>query len=115
MLQHAFDQAEAWGWRAQATNPAKGVERYSEPRRGALKEVMLTAEQMRRLLKAISEEEEQGANSTACAAIRVAFWTGWRIGEVLTLEWANLDLERGVARLLDTKASARSTDRSRPR
>ena len=36
----------------------------------------------------------------------MTFWTGWRIGEVLTLEWANLDLERGVARLLDTKASA---------
>ena len=105
VLQHAFDQAEAWGWRAQATNPAKGVERYPEPRRGALKEVMLTAKQMRRLLQAITEEEEKGANSAACAAIRVTFWTGWRIGEVLTLEWDNLDLERGVARLFDTKTS----------
>lgn len=106
VLQHAFDQAEAWGWRAQATNPAKGVERYPEPRRGALKEVMLTAKQMRRLLQAITEEEDSGADSAACAAIRVAFWTGWRIGEVLALGWNNLDLERGVARLVDTKTSA---------
>ena len=42
----------------------------------------------------------------ACAAIRVAFWIGWRIGEVLGLEWDNVDLERGVARLVDTKTSA---------
>ncbi len=41
----------------------------------------------------------------ACAAIRVAFWTGWRIGEVLRLEWANLDLERGTAKLLMTKTA----------
>ena len=106
VLQHAFDQAEAWAWRAQATNPAKGVERYPELRRGARKEVMLTAKQMRRLLEAITEEEDQGANPAACAAIRVAFWTGWRIGEVLALEWGNLDLERGVARLVGTKTAA---------
>jgi integrase len=106
VLQHAFDQAEAWGWRAQATNPANGVERYPEQRRGARKEVMLTAKQMRALLKAIAEEEDEGADSAACAAIRVASWTGWRIGEVLNLEWDNLDLESGVARLVDTKTSA---------
>ena len=67
---------------------------------------MLTAKQMGRLLKAISDEEDESANSAACAAIRVAFWTGWRIGEVLSLEWANLDLKSGVARLVDTKTSA---------
>ena len=100
VLQHAFDQAEAWGWRAQATNPGKGVERYPEQRRGARKEVMLTPEQMRKLLQAIDEEEDEGADPAACAAIRVAFWTGWRIGEVLALEWDNLDLKTGVTRLV---------------
>jgi len=49
---------------------------------------MLAAEQMARLLEAIEAEEEAGANPIACAAIRVVFWTGWRIGEVLGLEWA---------------------------
>jgi len=106
VLQHAFDRAEAWGWRAQGTNPAKGVERYPEQRRGARKNVMLTAKQMRALLEAIAEEEQEGADSAACTAIRVAFWTGWRIGEVLALEWDNVDLEKGVARLVDTKTSA---------
>ena len=35
----------------------------------------------------------EGASPGACAAIRVAFWTGWRIGEVLALESDNLDLD----------------------
>lgn len=105
VLQHAFDQAEAWGWRAQHTNPAKHVERYREERRGGRKEVMLTPDQMRKLLEAIDDEEAAGGDATSCRAIRVAFWTGWRIGEVLRLEWDNVDLERGVAKLLQTKTA----------
>ena len=105
LLQQAFDQAERWGWRPQHTNPALHIDRYPEERRGQKKEVMLTAEQMARLLEAIKAEEQAGGNPVACAGIRVAFWTGWRIGEVLRLEWVNLDLERGVAKLLQTKTA----------
>jgi integrase len=78
---------------------------YPEARRGQKKEVMLSAEQMADLLKAIDAEQEAGTNPGACTAIRVVFWTGWRIGEVLSLEWANLDLEAGVAKLIQTKAA----------
>lgn len=106
LLQQAFDQAERWGWRPQQTNPALHIDRYLEERRGSRKEVMLTAEQMAALLDAIDAEEAAGTNPVACAAIRLAFWTGWRIGEVLSLEWANLDLENGVARLLRTKTAS---------
>ncbi len=105
VLQQALDQAEAWGWRSERSNPARHVERYREERRGAKKEVMLSPEQMAALLQAIDAEEAAGANPRACAAIRVAFWRGWRIGEVLRLEWANLDLERGVAKLVSTKTA----------
>ena len=105
ILRHAFDQAEAWGWRPQHTNPARHIERYPEERRGGRKEVMLTAEQMKDLLEAIDAEEAEGADPNACAALRMAFWTGWRIGEVLRLEWKNVDLERGVAKLLLTKTA----------
>jgi integrase len=66
---------------------------------------MLSAEQMRLLLDAIDAEETAGADPVACCAIRFAFWTGWRIGEVLALEWENIDRERGLARLVQTKAS----------
>lgn len=106
LLQQAFNQAERWGWRPQQSNPALHLDRYQEERRGSKKEVMLTAEQMAALLDAIDAEEVTGTNPIACAAIRVAFWTGWRIGEVLGLEWANIDLENGVAKLLRTKTAA---------
>ena len=105
VLHHAFDQAERWGWRPQRSNPALHIDRYPEERRGSKKEVMLTAQQMARLLEAIDTEERNGMSGIACAAIRVAFWTGWRIGEVLSLEWSNVDLEKGSAKLLRTKTS----------
>jgi integrase len=107
MLQQVFDQAERWGWRPQHTNPAAHIDRYGEERRGARREVMLDAGQMARLFEAIVLEEERvGGSAVACAAIRMAFWTGWRIGEVLALQWSNLDLGRGVAKLVRTKTAA---------
>ena len=108
VIQQAFDQAERWGLRPKHTNPALHIDKYPEKRRGARKAVMLTAKQMARLLEAIDIEEgkKNGVSPISCNAIRVTFWTGWRIGEVLSLAWANLDLESGVARLVKTKASA---------
>jgi integrase len=105
VLQQAFDQAERWGLRPQHMNPAKYIERYREERRGGRKEVMLTAAQMKDLLEAIDSEEVDGADPSACDALRVAFWTGWRISEVLRLEWRNVDFERGSAKLLLTKTA----------
>ena len=105
LLQQSFDQAERWGWRPQHSNPALHIDKYVEARRGSKKEVMLTASQMGDLLKALDIEEQAGASPIACDAVRVAFWTGWRIGEVLALEWNNLNLEKGVAKLVRTKAS----------
>lgn len=105
LVQQAFDQAERWGYRPQHTNPALHIEKYPELRRGAKKEVMLDPRQMRALLKAIERAEKDGVNPIACAAIRLAFWTGWRIGEVLQFRWANVDLDRGIAKLLNTKTA----------
>lgn len=105
MLQQAFDQAERLGWRAQHSNPATHIDRYPESRRGAKREVMLDPEGMRRLMGAVQDEENSRGSLAACAAIRVAFWTGWRIGEVLALEWANLDFAEGRARRVKTKTA----------
>jgi integrase len=67
---------------------------------------MLDAGQMARLFEAIVVEEERfGGSAFACAAIRLAFWTGWRIGEVLAREWSNLDLTRGAAKLVRMKTT----------
>ncbi len=106
VLQQAFDQAEAWGWREQHTNPVVHVDRYPEERRGAKKDVMLSPDQMAALLDAIEQYEQDGGDPYSCGAIRLAFWTGWRIGEVLSLQWKHVDLETGIAKLTHTKTEA---------
>ncbi len=105
VLHHAFKVAEAWGWLSERGNPVLHIERFPEERRGAKKEVMLSAKQMANLFAAIDEEEATNGKVVACAAIRVAFWTGWRIGEVLAVQWEHLDLESGSAKLVDTKTA----------
>lgn len=103
VLHHAFNQTERWKWRPQGSNPTAHIDRYPEEKRGEKKEVMLSPEQMARLLAAIDAEEEAGTDPIACAAIRFTFWTGCRTNEVLRLQWANVDFDRGRAKLLWTK------------
>lgn len=105
VLGQAFDQAERWSWREPHSNPTRHVERYREEKRGAKREVMLSPEQMKAVFEAIEEEEKERTGPYSCGAIRLAFWTGWRIGEVLSLAWENLDLESGRARLVKTKTA----------
>ena len=106
LLRQLFTHAERLGWRRQGSNPAINIERYPEEKRGAKKAVMLTPEQMAKLLDAIRSERAGGGDVYACAAIEIAFWTGWRISEVLNLQWDNLDLAAGVARLEITKTAS---------
>lgn len=106
VLHQAFNQAERWGWRPAGSNPTRHIDRYTEERRGARKEVMLSPEQMKSLLEAIDKAEADEVDPVACAVIRFAFWTGWRISEVLRLRWENVDRATGRARLLKTKTSA---------
>ena len=43
------------------------------------------------------------ANPIAVSALRFLMFTGWLEGEALTLKWAEVDLARGFATLMDTK------------
>ncbi|KAB7738420.1 tyrosine-type recombinase/integrase [Parvibaculum sedimenti] len=42
------------------------------------------------------------------AALRLLIFTGARLSEILTLEWAWVDIEKGVARLPDSKTGAKT-------
>ena len=49
--------------------------------------------------------DEKPMSRSSVAAIRFLFATGCRLGEALTLCWEDVELERGIARLRDDKAS----------
>jgi len=118
-----------WNWAARrdevslADNPAKGIERYPEQGR----ERFLTSEELSRLGAALAEGETIGLSYDvdeakpkskhapkpenrrvkldpfAVAAIRLLILTGARLREILDAQWSQVDLERGVIFLADSK------------
>lgn len=127
---HALSLISAiWNWASRRdevdanANPAKGVERYPEDSR----ERFLTTDEMMRLGAALAEGETDGLpwevdetkpNSKhlaapehrrtkldpfAAAAIRLLILTGARLREILDAQWAQVDTERGIIFLADSK------------
>jgi integrase len=126
---HMFEIAEKWGLRPIGSNPCRGIDRFPEKSR----ERMLTAEELGRLGDAIGKaatgytDEEWAAlpakdrparqsaeDWRAIACYRLLLFTGARLSEILTLEWAWIDFERGVARLPDSKTGAKNLPLSAP-
>jgi integrase len=84
VLSKMFNLAEAWGLRADGSNPCRHVKKYREEKR----ERFLTLEQMVELGSVLKEIEREGAESpSAIAALRLLLLTGCRLSEVLTLRW----------------------------
>jgi integrase len=80
-------------------NPVHQVVRRADGRR----ERRLSFDEFARLGAALIAAQDDGVHPHALAAIRFLAVTGWRRGEVLNLRWAEIDLERRTARLVDTK------------
>jgi integrase len=104
-------------------NPAKGIERYREQGR----ERFLDVAELARLGDAIREAETAGIQYDvdeskpkskhaprpenrrvvisvyAAAALRLLLFTGARLREILHLRWTEIDFERGLLRLSDSK------------
>lgn len=70
------------------SNPVRGLRRYPEPHRVR----MLDAEEVARLWSALIDLQEQRRHRFSAPAIMLGMLTGWRVGEVRTLEWRNVDL-----------------------
>ena len=79
-------------------NPVLGVKKYREGR----KERYLSAEEMKRLGDALIAAEGRELPG-ALTAIRLLALTGARRGEILNAEWSQVDLERGILILPDSK------------
>lgn len=95
-----------WNWAARrdevdaGLNPAKGIERY--PERG--RERFLTTAELGRLGAALENgERHRTVEPFAAAAIRLLILTGARLREILHAEWSQIDQERGILFLLDSK------------
>ena len=94
-----FTLFQSWGWCE--SNPVRFVEKArEEPRDRTLSESELAALGM-------ALEAENETSPAAVAAIRFATITGLRIGEVITIQWADIDFEGRRVVLPDTKTGRR--------
>ena len=104
LVSRIFTVAESWDWRAQRTNPARGVERAVERARDRT----LSPGEFAALAAALAERSER--HPAAVAAIRFAAVTGLRIGEVLAVRWEDVDFEESRLTLPETKTGRRVHD-----
>ena len=95
-----FMKAEAWGLRADGSNPCRHIERFPEKGR----ERMLNDDEFVRLNEAL---DRYNGRLYVVAAIRLLLFTGCRLDEVLTLRWDDVDFDRAEIRLRDSKTGAR--------
>jgi integrase len=113
---------------SEGTNPARGIDKFAESRR----ERFLSSEELARLGSTIREAETIGIPWTvdnskptakhlpkpakrftkidplAAAALRLLLFTGCRLREILNLRWENVDLERGLLFLPDSKSGKKT-------
>jgi integrase len=105
LLSKMFNLAEIWGFRPDNSNPVRHVGKYPENR----KERYLSTEEFERLANVLAEAEATGAEGLfVIAAIRLLALTGARLGEILSLRWADVNFEHNVL-LLDDSKTGRKT------
>ena len=85
---------------ALARNPADALKRRL-PKVERREMITLTLEQSARLLEAVG-------HSRIYWPVLIALSTGMRRGEILALRWRNVDLERGVVRVVETLEETKS-------
>jgi integrase len=104
VLSKFFSWCETNGYREKGSNPTNGLQAYKEEKR--LK--FMGKEELEALGNGFAKLEAQRAIDPAiAAALKVLLFTGARCGEILTLKWAYLNLETGIASLPDFKTGAK--------
>lgn len=104
LMSKMFALAEEWGWRPDNSNPCKKVQRY----KGKSCERFLSSDEFARLGAALAAlEDNRTITLFAAAAFRLLIYTGARLGEIQTLQWSFVDLERKLLHLPDSKTGAK--------
>lgn len=96
LLSHVFNVANR-EWEVHFTNPIGYIQR---PKHNRGRERRLTASERLVLLSTI---DKTSRNPWLKPVVQFALETAMRRGEILSLAWANVDLERRVVRLMDSK------------
>ena len=100
LLSTTCQMAERWGVMPPNSNPCRGVKRYKERPR----ERYLSSVEVARLGDLLRELERYGSEPPdVIAAIRLLILTGARRGEIVNLRWDEVDLDRGLLQLTDSK------------
>ncbi len=95
LLRKIFNLGHIWGV-FNGENPATGIEFFQEKKR----ERFVHPEELPNLMKGL----EQEPNIFIRGALFTCLMTGQRKGEVLGMKWEDVDLEKGVWRIPETKA-----------
>jgi len=104
VLSKLISWTEEQSWRANGTNPCRGIKKYREGRR----ERFLSQDELLRLGDALAAAEQSNSQMpSAIAAIRLLILTGARLQEILTLKWSYIDFERRLILLPDSKTGAK--------
>jgi len=102
LLRHAVNVAvREWGWLHE--NPFAGVKRPQAPR---ARDRLISDDELDRLLYALGYDYEKPPTTISArvgAALLFAIETAMRAGEICGLRWCDVDLDRRVAVLLQTK------------
>jgi integrase len=127
LIRKMMNLAEAWGLRADGSNPCRHIQNYPERRlERFLSEVELArlgtvlAEAERKgsavlLLDQKARREVKGAEAPhTIAAIRLLAFTGARMSEVMTLRWEHVDFERRALLLPDSKTGRKTIHLNAP-
>lgn len=105
LLSKMYVLAGRWGVVPEGTNPCRGVERYREQKR----QRFLSADELGQLGEVLRDVERERVEwPTVVSALRLALFTGARIGEILGLRWEHVDFERGLLALPDSKTGAKT-------
>jgi integrase len=120
LMSHMFNMAERWGLRPRRSNPCEHVAKYRERAR----ERMLSPEELARLGSAFAtaaagypggfnldhppSRRHFPEDWRAIAVVKLLIFTGARLSEVLGLRWDQVDLQRGIARLSESKTGSKT-------
>jgi len=111
VMSKIFSLAEMRGLRPSGTNPCRHVEKYEERRH----ERFLSTEELGCLAQVLAEAENANAVSiSVITALWLLIFTGARLNEILTLRWDEVDFERSMLRLRDSKTGQKAIYLSKP-